>query len=76
MSTRESIIPRLQHEVALAVLAGHDPHEINETIIDPEPALDEEHKAALFLYAWSMQEPGIARQRSRQYLDDLVDAAG
>lgn len=70
-----TIIPRLQHEVALAVHQGHDPHRINEEIIDPAP-LDDEHKAALFLYAFVMDEPGKARQRARQYLYDLIAVAG
>lgn len=69
------IVPRLLHDVSLAVHAGHDPFQINEDIIDPAP-LDDEHKAALFLYACVMEEPGTARRRARQTLYDLVAQAG
>lgn len=71
----DSIIPRLRHEVALAVLQGHDVHQINEEIIEPAP-LDDEHKAALFLYAFAMQDPGQSRQQAVRMLDELVDIAG
>lgn len=69
------IIPRLQHEVGLAIHQGHDPHQINEEIIDPAP-LDDEQKAALFLYACVMEPPSVSRQRAARMLADLADAAG
>jgi hypothetical protein len=49
------MIGELQRTIAQAVLAGASVAEIEEALIDPAP-LDEEHKAALWLYAEALRE--------------------
>ena len=51
----------LQKQVAQAVRSGEDLATIEETIINPAPA-DEDEKAALWLYAQALRDrPGIVR---------------
>ena len=51
----------LQTQVAQAVQAGVDLVTIEETIIDPAPA-DEDEKAAMWLYAQALQDrPSLLR---------------
>lgn len=65
-----SLVPRLQHSVALAVHQGKTADEIYEEIIDPESITDEA-KAALWLYATVMQEPAAARRQAVDLLESL-----
>ncbi len=52
----------LQLQVAQAVQGGVSLLEIEEAIIDPAP-VDEEHKAALWLYAEALRDrPGLERE--------------
>ena len=44
------MVPELQRQIARAVRAGVELDEIEQLVIDPSP-LDEEQKAALWLYA-------------------------
>lgn len=68
---RESIMPRLQHEVAIAILEGQEINEVNEAIIEPS-GLADDAKAALWLYAWSLQDPEHARAQASQYLAETI----
>jgi hypothetical protein len=49
------MVSGLQRQIAQAVRAGVDLDEIEELVIDPSP-LDDERKAALWLYAEALEE--------------------
>jgi hypothetical protein len=49
------MVSGLQRQIARAVRAGVELHEIEELVIEPAP-LDEEQKAALWLYAEALAE--------------------
>jgi hypothetical protein len=49
------MVPGLQQQIAFAVQAGADLDEIEQAIIDPAP-IDEEQKAAMWLYAEALDE--------------------
>jgi hypothetical protein len=49
------MVSRLQRRIAQAVRAGVDLDEIEELVIDPSP-LDDEQKAALWLYAEALKD--------------------
>jgi hypothetical protein len=52
----------LQRQVVQAIRAGAGLVEIEQAIIDPAP-VDEEHKAALWLYAEALRERPSLEQR-------------
>ncbi len=58
------MVPALQREIARAVRAGVALDEIEELVIDPAP-LDDEQKAALWLYAEALDG-----RRSESMLSD------
>ncbi len=60
-----------QRQIALAVAAGAELEEIEATIIDPAP-VDEEQKAALWLYAEALQE----RRRDSMLTEEKVALLG
>jgi len=61
----------LTREVASRVLAGDNLDSISDEVIEPRTDLTEEHRAAAWLYGWSLQEPHVQRATVRRMLDGL-----
>jgi hypothetical protein len=57
---RSQILSALQ-QIADALAAGQTVWEVEDEIIKPLTGINEDGKAALFLYAWSMRQPERAR---------------
>jgi hypothetical protein len=54
-SAQESLISRLQQQIARAVRVGVELDEIEQLVIEPAP-IDEDEQAALWLYAQALIE--------------------
>jgi hypothetical protein len=65
-------VQTLTREVALRVLAGDNLDSISDQVIEPRADLSQEHKAAAWLYGWSLQEPHVQRAWVRRMLDTLA----
>jgi hypothetical protein len=61
----------LTREVARRVLAGDDLDSINDEVIAPRVDLSEDHRAAAWLYGWSLQAPQVQRVTVRRMLDPV-----
>lgn len=67
--TGTGLMDRLVAEVRTSMVSGASLGDVQDAVIDPA-ALDGDHKAALWLYAWSFERP--ARRRQRAIADVLM----
>ena len=61
----------LTREVARRVFAGDDLDSINDRVIAPRTDLSDDHKAAAWLYGWSLQAPHVQHAAVRRMLDTV-----
>ena len=63
------VMDALIEDIARGIRAGASLTDIEATVIDPAP-LDGDHKAALWMYAWSSHRPARRRDAALRHLVD------
>jgi hypothetical protein len=66
--------PSLRHEVYRRIVEHGEPlDQVEEELIDPS-AVPADHRAALWLYAWSLQSAAQQRHEALRFLAELESA--